>query len=872
MLKAEVGRLEELRGQDRVPSGGCPEVPEDGHGPGSGARRPEDEGRRRRRNARGKEVGPMNEEGATGSRPEVPESGGLGRAGGSERSAEWGQWTAEPCGPDDGLRRWRGARADHPYYAKAIVSGTSLYGSRPHPRDRRYGGSGEPSLSGTSLYGSRPHPGDRRTGPISGVPGGGGGFLGTDRVASTSIRRASAEPEDRSNQRGGADSRRSGVDSRRSRAKRGSLPFRMRSGQKCPALGLRSGAFRMRPEGRTPTPGPFGSAPADSGASSELREMRLGAQGWGTGSRNTPRRVSGGSAGFPVTSGSPETARSLGGAADLGAADLGGGRLRSGRFRSSAHNDRRAEEQTGRAGVPRRRKPIKGISHHVVIQRSHTTAGTSYGMLYPRRRNVGAVYWVCREDSRSGGTPPSKVSERFPGASAEPRDRSGRRSGGRRPAEPSALSWLCRVRDVRIRERSEVRLRDVNIRELVLGTYGVRALTSARRHPVGTEHPESSLETWKRGDPLLKARGVRNLRTSGSGVRAEPDGGPQRGPVRDEHRSRARSEELRVRVRKSASGASGVGASAAGASGLGASGPEHGSLGGCFRGAGLSRRSSGRRGVEGGEGGTATGHTRSTQRHEPEPEPLGKDWAGKGEVEVRGGTDSAGGRGGSRVRYWVSSNGRDGMLKAEVGRLEELRGQDRVPSGGCPEVPEVRIRCPGPRTGRTRARIRGEEAGGRGTEKAEERPREGGRPDEREEGATGSRPEVPESGGLGRAGGSERSAEWGQWTAEPCGPDDGLRRFRRAEPFNTRRVLHPSDVVTVEFGIPTDAETHQQTKSKKILLIPPLSEWSKADPGPRSKCKEITGLLIPHPKHKKDVFEIPPHGSIPSRTGDPAFI
>ncbi|KAF8196217.1 hypothetical protein K438DRAFT_1760396 [Mycena galopus ATCC 62051] len=102
----------------------------------------EDGGRRSRANARGRLVDPVNEErddqrssGSSGS-PEVqvrcPEHGArIPRLG--SRKTESGRQDA----------RGREGR-ERMYYAKAIVSGTSLYSSRPHPGDWAYGGSGGP--------------------------------------------------------------------------------------------------------------------------------------------------------------------------------------------------------------------------------------------------------------------------------------------------------------------------------------------------------------------------------------------------------------------------------------------------------------------------------------------------------------------------------------------------------------------------------------------------------------------------------------------------------------------------------------------------------------------------------------------------------
>ncbi|KAF8155191.1 hypothetical protein K438DRAFT_1942992 [Mycena galopus ATCC 62051] len=102
----------------------------------------EDGGRRSWANARGRLVDPMNEErdnrrssGSSGS-PEAqvrcPEHGA--------RSPRLGSQKTESGRQDARGREGR----ERMYYAKAIVSGTSLYGSRPHPGGWVYGGSGGP--------------------------------------------------------------------------------------------------------------------------------------------------------------------------------------------------------------------------------------------------------------------------------------------------------------------------------------------------------------------------------------------------------------------------------------------------------------------------------------------------------------------------------------------------------------------------------------------------------------------------------------------------------------------------------------------------------------------------------------------------------
>ncbi|KAF8143294.1 hypothetical protein K438DRAFT_1783881 [Mycena galopus ATCC 62051] len=141
--RGEVSRLEELRRQDWTSSGGSGGLGRRNTGPGPrirtgrrsgpGAWRPEDGGRRSRANAQGKLVDPMNEEGTTGGRPEVPEVRRAQSLGLGSRKTESGR---QDAGGREGQERM--------YYAKATVSGMSLYGSRPHPGDRAYGGSGGP--------------------------------------------------------------------------------------------------------------------------------------------------------------------------------------------------------------------------------------------------------------------------------------------------------------------------------------------------------------------------------------------------------------------------------------------------------------------------------------------------------------------------------------------------------------------------------------------------------------------------------------------------------------------------------------------------------------------------------------------------------
>ncbi|KAF8209547.1 hypothetical protein K438DRAFT_2062899 [Mycena galopus ATCC 62051] len=100
----------------------------------------EDGGRRSRANARGRLVDSMNEE-----RDDRRSSGGSGGPEAQVRCPEHGALS-----PRLGSRRTESGRQDargregreRMYYAKAIVSGTSLYGSRPHPGGWAYGGSG----------------------------------------------------------------------------------------------------------------------------------------------------------------------------------------------------------------------------------------------------------------------------------------------------------------------------------------------------------------------------------------------------------------------------------------------------------------------------------------------------------------------------------------------------------------------------------------------------------------------------------------------------------------------------------------------------------------------------------------------------------